>query len=267
MSDPVLTADDYLNSIGDWQDPLPDPVVVEHDGIQVVRDDLLHHGTKLRSLDYIIGHDPAHKEIQQWCFGCCPYQGYAQISLPIVCKRHGKEGHIFMAKRKMENRHEYQLRGEELGTIYHWVPDGMLNVTKARAREYAELDPEHRKVLPLGLEHETVIGSLIRVARNIDVQPDHVWSVGASGTLNRALQFAWPEAEVHVVQVGHKMKEREIGRAIFHKSPYTFNQKPRKEDVPPYPSVPEYDAKLWSVVRDYYKTHPKPKTVLCWNVA
>jgi len=38
-------------------------------------------------------------------------------------------------------------------------------------------------------------------------------------------------------------------------------------DAPPYPSVPEYDAKLWSVVREYYKENEKPPVVLLWNVA
>jgi hypothetical protein len=35
------TAEDYLEMIGDWTDSLPAPVVEEHEGILVVRDDLI----------------------------------------------------------------------------------------------------------------------------------------------------------------------------------------------------------------------------------
>ena len=262
-----MTAEDYLKEVEGWVDPNPAPEVVEHDGLLVVRDDMLGYGSKIRGLDYMIGHAPEYANIDKWCFGACPAVGYAQISLPYLCNRYGKEAHLFMAKRNMDKLHPNQKMGIELGANYHWIPNGMLNVTKARCREYVAEDPEHRMEFPLGLEHPTVIGSLIKVARNLNIQPDHVWSVGSSGTLNRSLQLAWPDADCFVVGVGHGMDDREIGRATHFRSPYKFNQKVKDMDAPPYPSVPEYDAKLWSVVREYYKENEKPNTILLWNVA
>jgi len=261
------TAEDYLKEVEGWTDPNPDPIIAEHDGFLVVRDDLLTNGTKTRALDYLIGHAPQFANIDKWCFGACPAQGYAQISLPRVCGIYGKEAHIFMAKRDMSKLHPNQHTGRALGAKYHWIENGMLNVTKARCREFVAEDPEHRMEFPLGLEHPTVMGSLIKVARSLDIQPDHVWSVGSSGTLNRSLQLAWPSADCFVVGVGHGMDEREIGRATHFRSKYKFNQKVKPEDAPPFDSVPEYDAKGWSVMKDYYETHDKPKTVLFWNVA
>jgi len=38
------TAEDFLQLIGDWKDPWPDPVIKEHEGFLVVRDDLLNAG-------------------------------------------------------------------------------------------------------------------------------------------------------------------------------------------------------------------------------
>ena len=123
-----------------------------------------------------------------------------------------------MAKRDEKNLTEYQKRGIELGVDYHWVENGMLTVTQKRAKDYAA-ESSDRMVLPLGLEHPSVLGSIIKVARSLPITPDEVWTVGSSGTLNRGLQFAWPHATIHVVSVGHTMNEREIGRAIYH-SPY-----------------------------------------------
>jgi len=255
------TADDYLKSIGDWQDPNPKPVLKEHEGFIVVRDDLLGAGSKIRSVDYLIGHDPNTKDIEEWVFGSCPANGYAQISLPVVCERYNKKAVLFMAQRKRENLHEYQLRGLSLKADYHWVPNGMLPVTQKRAKDYTAERPDKRALLPLGLEHETVIGSFIKVARDLPIQPKEVWTVGSSGTLNRSLQLAWPDAEVHVVSVGHTMKEREIGRAIYHRSELKFDRPVKPEDAPPFPCAPTYDAKAWKFMREFASPG-----ALFWNV-
>lgn len=262
-----LSPEKYLELIGDWQDPNPAPVIELHNNIHVVRDDLLQYGSKLRFVDYFIGHAPENKEVEEWVFGSCPATGYAQISLPVVCKRYGKKAVLFMAERSMDKLHPYQQRGIELGTEYHWVKMGMLNVTQAHAKKYTAEDPIHRRVLPLGLEHETVLASIIRVARNLPVKPKEIWSVGSSGTMNRGLQLAFPDAEVHVVQVGHTMKEREIGRAIHHISPYKFDKPVKIHEMPPFPSAPTYDAKAWQPMIDWYKTNEKKGDVLFWNVA
>jgi hypothetical protein len=247
-----------------WQDPNPPIQVVNHEGYLVVRDDLLGYGSKARFVDYMIRNTPQREIV----FGACPATGYAQISLPVVATRYNKRVHLFMAKRDPSRLHDFQKRGAELGSIYHWVPDGMLNVTKARAREYAQEDPTNRVLLPIGLEHPTVIASIIKVAREqVNFIPDHVWSVGSSGTLNRGLQLAWPTAEIHVVSVGHNMSQREVGRAVMHRSAYAFDRKIKKEEMPPYPSAPTYDAKVWQPMVNWYKTHERPTWVLVWNVA
>lgn len=259
-------AEFYLNHVINWEDPYPSPVLEVHDGITIVRDDLLEYGTKIRGIDYLIGHDPANKNVKEWVFGSCPATGYAQISLPHVCGKYGKKAVLFMAKRSMDKLHDYQKRGLDLGTIYHWVDNGMLPVTQKRARDYVEENPEERRVLPLGLEHPSVIGSFIKVARSLSINPKEVWTVGSSGTLNRSLQLAWPCARIHVVSVGHSMSEREIGRAIFHKSSYKFDKPVKKEEAPPFPSAPTYDAKGWKPMMDYYKENEKSNEVLFWNV-
>ena len=255
-------ADDHLNLIRNWRDPNPDPVLKEHEGFMVVRDDLLEAGSKIRGIDYLIGHMILNGPVKEWVFGSCPATGYAQISLPVVCNRYGKKAVLFMAERKRENLHNYQLRGLSLGADYRWVPNGMLNVTQKRAKDYAAEKPIERRVLPIGLEHPTVIASFIRVARSIEYKPKEVWSVGSSGTLNRALQLAWPEAEVHVVSVGHTMKERDIGRAIYHRSELKFDKPVKNGDEPPFPSAPTYDAKAWKFMRELASPG-----ALFWNVA
>jgi len=255
------SAEEYLRSIGNWKDPNPAPVLEMHEDVIVVRDDLLGAGSKVRFIDYLIGHDPNASKVKEWVFGSCPATGYAQISLPVVCSKYDKKAVLFMAERKRENLHGYQLKGLSLGADYRWVPNGMLNVTQKRAKDYVAENPTERAVLPLGLEHRTVIGSAIKVARDLPLNPKEVWSVGSSGTLSRSLQLAWPDAEIHVVSVGHTMSEREIGRAIYHRSELKFDRPVKPEDAPPFPSAPTYDAKAWKFIRE----HASPGAMF-WNV-
>jgi hypothetical protein len=141
----------------------------------------------------------------------------------------------------------------------------MLQVTKARAREYFYEDPKKRRLLPLGLEDKRVFEDIRDLAKNIEIEYNinisEIWSVGSSGTLTRGLQMAFPDKEVHCVSVGHKMAQHEIGRANLYLSKYKFTQEVKGEDVPPFPSVPTYDAKAWAIMKE----HAKPNA-LFWNV-
>ena len=84
----------------------------------------------------------------------------------------------------------------------------------------------------------------MKVSQSLPLVPEVIWPVDQAHSEPR-LQLAFPESEVHVIQTGHKLDERQISRAIFHKSPYKFDQPVKAEEAPPFPSAPEYDAKAW----------------------
>jgi hypothetical protein len=258
-------ADYYLSLVDGWEDPNVPPVVLLYDGIYVVRDDLLSVGTKARSADFLIGHSPETRNIEEFVYAG-PATGYAQISLPFVCRKYNKKAIIFMANRSKDNLHALQKRGLEEGGIYKWIDDGMLTVIQKRARDYVKESPQTRMLVPFGLNHPTVIGSMIKVARNLPLVPREIWSVGGSGTLSRSLQLAFPEAKVYIVSTGHNMSKEESGRAEVFKSKYKFDRPVSKEDLPPFPSVPTYDAKAWSVMKECHKDRMVPGPVLFWNV-
>ncbi|MGA1048244.1 MAG: hypothetical protein ACO3UU_09550, partial [Minisyncoccia bacterium] len=194
-----------------------------------------------------------------------PANGYAQLSLTLQAKAYNKKAIFFMAQRSLDNLHPYQQQALDYGADIRWVPNGMLQVTKARAREYFYEDPKKRRLLPLGLEEPRVLEDIATLAKTIEIdyniEISEIWSVGSSGTLTRGLQMAFPEKDVHVVSVGHTMKQHEVGRAKLYKSKYKFTQEVKGEDKPPFPSVPTYDAKGWSVMKEFGK-----KGALFWNV-
>ena len=248
---PSLFEDEY--DLGDWKDPNPTPIIEEHGGFLVVRDDLLGGGSKVRFADYLISKET---EVKEWVYGSSPATGYAQISLSCLCRKYGKKAVIFMADRSVEKRHLYQLRAIEEGAIMHWIPNGMLSVTEKRARDYVSEDSKNRRLLPIGFDDPTVVASVNRVATQLDIKPTEVWTVGSSGTLTRGLQQAWPDASFHCVTVGHK---GDYGRAKLYQCEIPFNKETKVK--PPFPSAPTYDAKAWEFMRKYASPG-----ALFWNV-
>lgn len=255
-----MNAEYYLNLVKDWQDPYAAPVIEKHGKVYVVRDDLLEAGTKIRALDYLI---KTETDVEEWVFGSSPPWGYGQVSLAYVCRKYGKKAKLFHPHRKIETRHRLQLKAKEFGADIEWIEGKQVRQSKCEkhAREYVQEAPEKRRLFPIGFEHETILGAIVKVGMNLDFEPKEVWTVGSSGVLSRGLQMAWEKAEFNIVQVGRSMKERDIGRAKHFIHPRNFQQKVLPYEAPPFPSVPEYDAKAWYFVQKYGSDG-----CLFWNV-
>ena len=242
----------------------PKVVIEKHEDIYVVREDLLEGGSKRRFIDRYV-REEIEKGAEEFVFGGAPATGYAPMSLTLQAKHYGADATFFMAKRSLDNLHEYQKKALEYGANIQWVNMGMLNVTLSRAKKYYEEDTFKRRNFPLGLEDERVIEDIETLAREIREEWkdkfSEIWTVGSSGTLSRGLQRAFPELEVHVISVGHKTSEREIGRAKFYKSPYKFDKPIKPIEAPPFPSAPTYDAKAWPFLKEFAKPN-----AMFWNV-
>lgn len=74
-----------------------------------------------------------------------------------------------------------------------------------------------------------------------------VWCVSSTGTLTRALQIgiAKDADSYHVVPVARNMKNGELGESNIHLEPLKFDQLEQRHNLPPFPSVANYDAKGW----------------------
>lgn len=226
----------------------PPPVIAVHDGILVVRDDLLPGGTKVRVVpDLLVG-------ATEWVYAG-PAQGYAQVALAAACAEVGHRATLFLAARNEPAPLTRQALA--LGAKVVQVKAGRLNVLQARARTYAEM--AGARYLELGLKLPGMRDALAEVARSLPLQdpPEQVWVTAGSGTLAQALAQAWPDADLHAVQVG-KPPELPNG-ATLHVAPEAFADP--AEHPPPFPSASSYDAKAWRFVRAYAEPG-----ALFWNV-
>ena len=216
--------------------------------ISVVRDDLLTGGTKEAALLSFIETMPERELVYAG-----PRQGYAQIALAAACKAIGKNATLFIAQSKI--KHSRSLKAAELGAELHEVPCGYLTVVQARAREYCQ--QTGARMLPFGLAFEEMVEAIAQRARMIPLTPTEVWSVAGSGTLQRGLQRAWPQAQFFAVQIG---KTPDAGKAEILIAPEKYEQDAKMP--PPFPSCSNYDAKAWRFIAE-----GATDGALFWNVA
>lgn len=238
-----ISADQLLNLVTDWRVE-PTLTTRGYGDVVVVRDDLLPSGTKGRLLDALV----ATTDAEEFVCGSASADGLGIVALADVCRRDNRGCTLFLAARDRRNMTPNQLVADALGARIVWVPNGMLPVTTARAREYAAFHPG-RLLLPIGLEHPTVVAAMVKTARALSTTPARIVSAGSSGVISRGLQLAFPDAEVIFVQTGHVPTRRERGRARVVVSATARGRAVDKSALPPSPSVATFDAKAWDVAR------------------
>ena len=224
--------------------PLKPPVIKEHNGIMVVRDDLIPGGTKRRLLRGVL------RAGREYVYAS-PAYGLAQLALALEAPLHGARATVFVAKRNKPHRRTRAAK--KAGAKIVQVPYGYLSNVQSKARAYSLI--VGATMIPFGgAGSEALIAA---AALQLDVAPKHVWCVAGSGTLARGLHAAWPDAAFHVVQVG---KTVDLPFAEVLVSPKRFEQSSLA--VPPWPACPNYEAKAWPFLRERIE----PGT-LFWNVA
>jgi len=240
----------YLDMIGDYKSPYPEPVVTQHEGVNVVRDDMLT-GSKVRGGDFLVS-----KVKEKRLVYVQPRTGLAGVSLLDVCKRHDKDLTLWMPSSKRISAH--QACCIEQGCDYRFARIAAMPNLNRIAKMWAEENGAF--FIPLGLKHEFVTAGIINTALKMP-EPEEVWTVVSTAVLTRALQIAWPNAKFHAVAVARNMKAGEIGRAEIISAPEPFTKAIKPDEEPPFPSVNTYDGKAWRYI-------PKNtgRNILFWNV-
>lgn len=227
------------------------PIVEQHEGIFVVRDDLYSGGTKARFLRTFM--EPGKEYIY-----ASPVEGGAQTSLCTVAREIGAKATIFVAKRN--EQHPRIKLDKKLGGKVVQVEHGYLNVVQAAARVYSEKG-KNRVLMPFGFDSPEAVETIAKAAASMNVAPRTIWCASGSGTLARALGKAFPDAKLNVVQIGRTLTKKDVGKAKIHIYPRPFGWALPKQ--PPFPSDPHYDAKAWDMLMQQKKRNGP---VLFYNV-
>lgn len=230
------------------------PVVERHGAIDVVRDDLLEGGSKLRFLPFLTG------GADELVFGG-PFCGGAPLALSVIGREARQRVTLFYAKRaELHPRQRAALRNG--AQLYQVAPGYMTNV-QARARAYAAA--QGARMLPLGFDRPEAVEPLaafLAGARAKWGQPAQVWVAAGSGMLARNLGRAFPDSEICAVAVG--LASRHSAQAFgpnVRLIPYPLDFARPAPWPAPFPSCPNYDAKAWQICARQARGR-----ALFWNV-
>lgn len=240
----------YLNLLRDYESPYPDPVVRLHEGVRVVRDDLIV-GTKARAADPVVWKSKSERFVY-----CQPRVGLAGVALLDVANRRDRSVTLFMPACREISEHQAVCIERGADPQFRRIA-AMPNLNKY-AREWAKKDES--EFVPLGLVHPLATAGIVLAASRIPEPPDVVFVAMSTGVLCRALQIAWPKTEFYGIAVARNIKEGEKGEATIISEPLSFSSRERHV-LPPFPSVDTYDSKVWKWV-------PKnsDRDILFWNV-
>jgi hypothetical protein len=227
---------------------LPAPIVEDHNGIAVVRDDLIPGGTKAR---YLIELFSRYDEIVY----ATPAYGGAQLALAYCARVTGKKATLFVAKRKQP--HARTLEAHKVGARVFQVPNGYLSNVQSKAKKYCQ--DKGAFYLEFGGESEQALDLIAEAGAYVwgTYGPfEQVWTAAGSGVLTRGLQRGIP-GDFVAVQIGRDIDKP--GRAKVIKHPLPFEKE--SGAVIPFPSCPNYDRKAWDICQRSSKGR-----VLFWNV-
>jgi len=236
-------------TVWDSRNPGPAPVIIEHESVLVVRDDLFSGGTKARFLGTMF------EGVDEVVYAS-PAEGGAQVALATVARQLGKHATIFVARRA--SPHARTMEAAQIGAKVISVAPGYLSVVQARAREYCTRTGA--RLMPFGGDMPEAINTIAAAARAVRVEPDEVWCASGSGVLARGLAAAWPHARRHAVQVGRTLAPQDVAGAMIHVYPAPFRSV--APCIPPFPCDAGYEAKAWEVAM----AHKGPGQVVFWNV-
>ncbi len=233
------------------------PILEEHEGVLVVREDLLDGGSKIRFLPHIV----AGRE--HLVFGG-PFCGGAPYALAVWGQRMGVRVSLFYAKRR--DLHWRQRSAFRRGAAIYQVPAGRIAVVQKRARDFAAA--EGATFLPLGFDVPSATEPFEAVMRGVAAQLpaiEEVWCSTGSGMLARCLGRAFPKARVFGVVVGLKSRNQaqEFPRNVeLIDAPYDFAE--RCPMVPPFNACANYEAKAWEQLKA--RSAARPGRALFWSV-
>jgi hypothetical protein len=238
--------------------------IENHNGIFVLRDDLLTGGTKSILIKSIIESTPEKNEFVY----ASPVYGGFQVALSAYCKEKGKKATIFCAKRN--TLHPNTLKCLEYGAHIIQVPYGYLSVVEKQARLYCKGNQNMEKIVfgAATTENEDLLTlRTLEVFKKLGKEPDEIWCAIGSGTLITGISRACKSATVYGVQVGAEFIPKEgINNIKIIKYEKPFD-KPSKFKTT-FPSMENYDLKAFEKCVQYNNSmmSPQDKCILFWNV-
>lgn len=237
--------DRLLKLWGNFTGVMGDPDVEHHDVDRwVLRADLSSAGFKAFGAEKLVAECP-----QQTLVYVAPRVGHAPDAIAYLARLYGKKAVFFCPASARASGHQASLLSYP-NVELRFVRVAAMPVLNSYAKRWAE--ENGAAFLPFGLTNTPVVtAGMVRAgaaaSREMGGDPPAFFCAVSTGTMVRALQIAWPDAQAYGVAVARNVHDGEIGKAevISHSLPFLKSLPP--EELPPFPSTPNYDAKAWEL--------------------
>lgn len=230
-------------------------IIENHNGINVLRDDLLPGGTKSIFIGQLL--DPT----KNFYVYASPVYGGFQIALAHYCTSIGKKAVIFCAYRG--EAFQNTLQAKAAGAIIYQVHHGYLSNCTSKAKLFCE-KTNNAQLIKFGANYPQAIVAIAErmrlVTQQLGKEPEIIYCAVGSGTLLKGLINGTDKARIIGVMVGAEYKEAVPDRVELVRYPKPF-QYESKAPIP-FPSCANYDRKAWEICL----TEKDKSNVLFWNV-
>jgi len=237
----------FLAMHGDFKSALPHPnsLVQAYEDKFVFRADLAPAGLKAFGAEKLIS------EIKEDVLVyCAPRVGHAPDAIVTLAKIYGKKCVFFCPAASQPSRHQAVLKAR--GADLRFIKIAAMPTLNVYAKRWA--DKHGAKFLPFGLSGvPDVTAGLVAMASKILPEPSEAYMAVSTGTMIRALQIAWPNTKCIGIAVARNMHPGEIGNAQVITSEMPFLKPVKPEQLPPFHTTANYDAKAWEMFVKYGK--------------
>jgi hypothetical protein len=219
---------------------------------KIVREDRFPGGTKRRAFRRVIESMPEDEFVY-----AADYFGYAPYAIGLTALEVGKKLKVFYCCPVTET--EVFKKATSLPNVSFEIVSDARTQMEAVGEAVKYAAGNGAKFLPVGLGFSEFLAELQNIVAEAKLKTDQIWCVGGSGTLGRALERAYPKAEVNVVSIGtDDFDGREIDKIWL--APEEWNEP--AEHHTPYHSSAFLDEKTWRFVCLHARSG-----AYVWNIA
>lgn len=234
--------------------------IKKFDGINIIDDGEILGGTKARALkQYIMEKIEIRRQIGKETKGILyagPISGSAQLAVSIVAKQLKIISYLYLSG-VTKSLLDYPFFAQAKN--YRPISKGFLKLKNARieAMKYIVQNPKVM-LIPFGFGDDIfdqILFETLKITNEKSpIYPKVVWMAVGSGTILKAFAKLFPDIQINVVRIGAHIDLSDIlkpERVKIFDAPEKFWEDTRI--LPPYKSVPSYDAKVWRFVKSHAK--------------
>lgn len=234
----------YREMWGSFESRFGTPIVEEYEGKYVLRADLAPGGLKAFGGERVIAESPYDTMVY-----VAPRQGHAPDAIAAIAKEYGKKCVFFMPASNTVSDHQAAVFAYDNVEVRFFRAAAMPMLNSYAKRWASE---NNAQFITFGLSNLPIVtAGLVNmcntVSESLGKDPTEIYCAVSTGTMIRALQIGWPEADPYGVAVARNIKRGEKGVAVLESATIPFLKRTPAADRMPFPSTGAYDAKAWDI--------------------